>query len=95
MLTQRNFGLLLQIDDLFHDSSKYKDVEITGLTLKELGAGQVLMTLKGCLVLKKTDSVFIEDIYINQVKSGTLFNISVVESSIQFKPSGQLSFNVR
>lgn len=79
--------MLLQIEGLFNDSSKYNKVKVSGLTFQQ-NAGGILMRLQICLVLTKDEPGFIEDVLRKLVETGKLVNVPVVEGSFEFTPLG-------
>ena len=73
---------------MFNDSSKYKNVNVSDLNLSKKEAEQIMVTFKLCLVVMKADAGFIEDVFINEAKTGTLFGKPVVEGSVKFTALG-------
>ena len=46
------------------------------------------MRLKLCLVLKKEEAGFIEDVFKKELEDGKLMNMAVVKDSFDFSPLG-------
>lgn len=82
--------------DIFNDSKKYKDVEVSQLEYSEKD-GMTLVKLKLCLVVVTSDNTFIVALVIAKLQTGYLSDhegIKVKKDSVKFKPLGKrLSFS--
>lgn len=84
-------GIGLLIQQLYNDSSKYENVKVSNLTLKEK-AGRVQLVFKLCMIIK--NAAFIEDIFMNLVKTGRITgNLRVVKDSGEFEAYGVKFFD--
>ena len=77
---------------LYNDTNKYSDLRVSDLSLKEIRRN-VRLSFRLCMVLKKADDGFIEEIFMKEVKANTFFkSLRVIESTVEFKAFGK-SFN--
>ena len=73
----------------YNDTSKYGDVRVTDLSLREK-TGRVMLSFRLCMVLKKAGSEFIEDMFIKEVKAGKYFaSLQIIEGSVEIKAFGK------
>jgi len=78
-------GMAVVPQGLFNDSSKYSEVKISDVTFQQNAEG-ILVRLKLCLVLKKEEAGFIEDVFKKELEDGKLINMAVVKDSFDFSP---------
>jgi len=62
-------------------------VKISDVTFQQNAEG-ILVRLKLCLVLKKEEAGFIEDVFKKELEDGKLMNMAVVKDSFDFSPLG-------
>ena len=78
----------------FNVSGKYEDVEISEHKYSEKD-GLTFVNMKLCLVVKTSDGAFLDDVFIEKVKTGYLFEgFEVRKDSVEFKPLGRCQHSV-
>ena len=74
----------MQIKSLFNDTSKYSNVDVSDLSIKEQ-EGNIQMSIKVCLIVKKAGGDDIQEIIIASVNSGTVRMLEVDKESGAFE----------
>lgn len=73
----------------YNDTSKYGDVRVTDLSLREK-TRRMMFSFRLCMVLKKAGSEFIEDLFMKEVKTWKYFaRLKIIEGSVEFKAFGK------
>ena len=79
---------------LFNESSKYEDVKVSEENYSEKD-DVTLVKVKLCLVVKTSDGVFIDAVFIDKVKTGYLAKgFQVRKDSAEFKPLGRCQHSI-
>ena len=75
---------------MLYNNSKYENITVSELSVKKVESTLVLMKAKLCLTVKGDDGTFIEDVFIEKVKTGRVAsNWAVKSDSGTFEPIGK------
>lgn len=79
----------LQFQSLYNDFQKYEHINVSGVKLTKSKDGLFSASMNLCLVVKTNDGAFVEDVFKDKVKTGTLYgNLAVISDSAGFGPLG-------
>ena len=80
--------------NFFPETSTYKDVEVSEHKYSKKDSA-TFVEMKLCLVVKTSDGTFVVDVFIDKVKTGSLFEgFEVRKDSVEFKPLGRCQHSV-
>lgn len=78
----------MQIKSLYNDTNKYSNVDVSELSIEEK-EGNVQMSIKVCLIVKKADSEeYIQDVFLASVNTGMVVMLEVDKESGAFEYIG-------